>query len=133
RDPLVHQEAPELNFLGPIVAQLAQANRLAIANASQQPRAIFFRRSSPKYPMSISATASSSESRRQIQNHTGFPRFKHKLREKICAHASPGSRGSHHAAGAGVDPRLRDRDRRLLAPNLAPQNIGVAEARSPPR
>ena len=97
RDTVVQYEAQESYLFGSIVSKLAQTNRLPIANTPQQPRAIFFSRSSPKNPMFISAIASSLESRRQRQNHTRFAQRKAntmKMHGKICAHASPqGERG----------------------------------------
>src|SRR6266853_3913478 len=98
RDTVVQHEAQEFYLLSAIVPKLAQTNRLSIAYALQQPRAIFFSRSSPKKPMFISAIARSLESQRQRQNHTRFAQCKAntmKIHGKICAHASP-------QAGEGV-------------------------------
>jgi len=79
----------ELDLFGAIICEPAQTNRLPLANAMKQLSAVFFKRSSPKYPRSISAIARPPDSRRQIQNHTGFLRCKPKMHEKMCAHASP--------------------------------------------
>jgi hypothetical protein len=72
RDRLVGQESPELHLLRAIVRELAYRDRLTLAHALQNHGAIFFNRTSPKYPISMSAIAPSCESRRQQQNHAGF-------------------------------------------------------------